>query len=74
VIVTINDQKYDVTDYIPSHPGEGHNDEYLEDYADKDVSKEFAYYHSKKDKPVPQEILARVDEKGKYKKIFKVYE
>jgi hypothetical protein len=29
------------------------------------LPKEFEYYHSKKDKPVPQEMLARVDAKGK---------
>jgi hypothetical protein len=42
----------------------------LEDYAGKDVSKEFEYFHSKLDKPVPQEMLAKVRERGKYKKIF----
>lgn len=62
------------TDYAPVHPGEGHNDIYLEDYDGKDVSKEFEYYHSKRDKPEPQKILQRVDEKGRYKKISKIYD
>lgn len=69
MVLTIHDVKYDVTDYVPAHPGEGHNDMYLEDFAGKDVTKEFEYYHSKQDKPVPQEILAKVQEKGHYKKI-----
>lgn len=42
--------------------------------AGKDVSKEFEYYHSKKDKPVPQQILEKVREKGKYKKVKLVNE
>lgn len=54
-----------MTDYAPVHPGEGHHDIYLEDYAGKDVTKEFEYFHSKRDKPVPQELLAKVDQKGR---------
>ena len=73
IILTIKGERYDVTDYAPVHPGEGHTDIYLEDYAGKDVTKEFEYYHSKADKPVPQEILAKVDQKGRHKKIVKVF-
>lgn len=72
VVLSIAGQKYDVTDYIPSHPGEGHNDIYLEDYAGKDVTKEFEYFHSKLDKPVPQNILEKVRDRGQHKKIFLV--
>jgi cytochrome b involved in lipid metabolism len=74
VILEISGQKYDVTDYIAAHPGEGHNDIYLEDYAGKDVTKEFEYFHSKLDKPVPQTILEKVRERGNHKKIFLVSE
>ncbi len=72
VILEISGQKYDVTDYIAAHPGEGHNDIYLEDFAGKDVTKEFEYFHSKLDKPVPQNILEKVRERGSHKKIFLV--
>ncbi len=72
VLLTVHGVQYDVTDYIPSHPGEGHNDIYLEDFGGKDVTSEFEYYHSKRDKPVPQEILTKVQEKGHHKKIHLV--
>jgi cytochrome b involved in lipid metabolism len=39
IVLTIKGKRYDVTDYAPVHPGEGHNDIYLEDWAGKDVTK-----------------------------------
>ena len=72
ILLTIDGCVFDVTNYASNHPGEGYHDIYLEDYAGKDVSKEFAYYHSKKDKPTPQKIVERVKEKGKYKRIVLV--
>ena len=61
IVLTIQERRYDVTEYAPVHPGEGHNDIYLEDYAGRDVSKEFAYYHSKADKPEPAEFGSKSD-------------
>lgn len=72
IVVAIAGVRYDVTDYVAAHPGEGHNDVYLEDYAGKDVTKEFTYYHSKQDKPLPQEMLQKVQAKGHHKNIHLV--
>ena len=37
VILTIDGEKFDVTNYISVHPGEGHNNIFLEDFHGKDV-------------------------------------
>jgi len=68
IILTIDGDQYDVTDYVPAHPGEGHNDIFLEDYHGQDVTKEFHYYHEKKQ--TTMEIIDKVKEKGKYQKIL----
>ena len=67
IVLTIDGEKFDVTEYAPVHPGEGHNDIYLEDFHGKDVSKEFLYYHAKKE--TTMKIVENVRKKGKHKKI-----
>lgn len=68
VIVIINQHKFDVSNYIKNHPGEGINGIYLEDFDWKDASKEFEYYHGFKLEQL-YHILELVIKYGEYSNI-----
>lgn len=46
VLITIDNNIYDVTKFIASHPGEGIHDMYLRNYHTKNGSEEFEQYHN----------------------------
>lgn len=66
IVVIVEGHKYDVTNY--NHPGEGHNDMYLENFDGKDVTKEFHYYHAKTIGK-NMKLLEKVRNKGTHSKI-----
>ncbi|MES1920382.1 hypothetical protein MHBO_002059 [Bonamia ostreae] len=68
ITLIINGHKYDVTDYINVHPGEGHNNIYLENFDKQDVTNQFNYYH-KKTIQTNLKLLQRARERGCHKKI-----
>ena len=68
VLLAIDGEVYEVSSFVALHPGEGHNDIYLEDFADKDVSSQFEYYHADKQSKA-KEWLSKARQEGEYKGI-----
>jgi hypothetical protein len=62
--LTIEGHLYEIHNF--SHPGEGIRDVWLKNYAGKNVSEEFDYYHMTNE---PWEILEKARELGEYKGI-----
>jgi len=60
LLLIIRDEIYEVTKFIPHHPGEGIHDVYIKHYNRKEVTQEFEHYHFDDQ---PEEWLAAAKEK-----------
>ena len=67
VLLIIDDDIYDVSKYISSHPGEGINNAYLKDFNLKNCSSVFDRYHFTNK---PFEILEKAKKMGSYNGVF----
>ena len=56
ILMAINDKIYDVTKYIPKHPGEGIKNSYLKNFDRKDVTNLFDKFHLTNE---PDELLEK---------------
>ena len=67
VLLIIEDDIYDVSKYVSSHPGEGINNAYLKDFNLKNCSSVFDRYHFTNK---PFEILEKAKKIGSYNGVF----
>ena len=58
---------YDITDFISSHPGEGICNIYLRNYNGKDITEQLHYYHFSNE---AYDILYKSKEFGSYKGVI----
>eukprot|EP01118_Nematostelium_gracile_P001816 TRINITY_DN1187_c0_g1_i1.p1 TRINITY_DN1187_c0_g1~~TRINITY_DN1187_c0_g1_i1.p1 ORF type:complete len:179 (-),score=47.21 TRINITY_DN1187_c0_g1_i1:22-558(-) len=61
LLITIEDDLYEVSKFLPVHPGEGIHDVYLNAYNRKNVTEEYEHYHFDDQ---PDEWLNTAKEKG----------
>ena len=66
-LIIIEDDVYDVSKYIKSHPGEGIRNVYLHDFNRKDCSNVFDRYHTTNE---PFEIIEKAKKYGSFEDVY----
>jgi len=61
LLITIGEDLFEVSRFVPNHPGEGIHDVYLQHYARKSVTEEFEHYHYDNE---PDEWISKAKELG----------